>query len=94
MKKLNLNSIVKVILSDYGKDVFYHKFDEVNKVIVKNGGNPIKPRLPKVDNNGYTEFQLWNFMNIYGKYMMLAAPEVLEHLNIYIEEEDLDEVTL
>jgi hypothetical protein len=63
-------------------------------MIVENGGNPIKPSFPKVDIDGYTDFQLWDFMKIYGQYMFLGAPEVLEHLNIYIEEEDLDEVDI
>ena len=91
MKQLNLNCIIKVKLSDYGKEIFYHRYDDVNKFIVKNGGDPIKPSFPKVDDEGYTEFQLWQFMNLYGKHMVMGAPDVLEHLNIYIDEEDLDE---
>ena len=29
MKKVNFNSIVKVKLTDFGKDVYYHKDDEL-----------------------------------------------------------------
>ena len=47
MKQLNLNSTIKVRLSDYGKEIYYHKYDDVNKTIIKNGGNPIKPPLSK-----------------------------------------------
>jgi hypothetical protein len=87
MKQLNLNCIIKVKLTDYGKDIFYHQYDELNKA---NGHTIIKPRFPDVDSEGFSQFQLWDFMYIYGKHMMLAAPEVIKPLNIYIEDEDLD----
>ena len=62
MKKLNLNSIIKVKLSDYGKDIYYHRFDEINKRCITNGAMPLKARFPDVDRDGYTRFQLWDFM--------------------------------
>lgn len=88
MKKLNLNCIIKVKLTDYGKDIFYHQYDELNKHY---GYNVIKPRLPDADSDGYSKFQLWDFMHVYGKCMTLAAPNVIEPLDIYIEENDLEE---
>lgn len=88
MKKLNLNCIIKVKLTDYGKDIFYHQYDELNK---KYGYIINKPRFPDVDSDGFSQFQLWYFMHVYGKHMMLAAPEVINPLNIYIKDEDLDE---
>ena len=88
MKKLNLNSIIKVKLTDHGKDIFYHQYDELNKHL---GKGYIKPRFPDVDSEGYSKFLLWDFMHVYGKCMMLAAPEVIKPLNIYIDEEDLYE---
>ena len=51
----------------------------------------LSPRFPKVDTDGYTKFQLWDFMQIYGKYMILGAPEVIKPLDVYIEDEDLSE---
>ena len=91
MKKLNLNCIIKVKLTDYGKDIFYHQYDELNKYIKQNSGSPIKPRFPDVDSDGYSKFQLWDFMHVYGKCMMLTAPNVIEPLDIYIEDDDLEE---
>jgi hypothetical protein len=88
MKKLNLNCIIKVKLTDYGRDIFYHQYDELNKA---SGRTIIKPRFPDVDSEGFSQFQLWDFMHVYGKHMMLAAPEVIKPLNIYIKDEDLDE---
>ena len=87
MKQLNLNCIVKVKLTDHGKDIFYHRYDELNKA---SGRIIITPRFPDVDSEGFSQFQLWDFMQVYGKHMMLAAPEVIKPLNIYIKDEDLD----
>lgn len=89
--KINLNCLIKVKLTDYGKDIFYHQYDELNRYVIHSGGYVIKPRSPDVDSEGYSQFQLWDFMRIYGKHMMLAAPNVIDPVNIYIDEEDLKE---
>ena len=61
--KINLNAFIKVKLTEYGKDIYLHRVDEVNTYV---GKIVCKPELPKVDENGYTEFQLWEFLNLYG----------------------------
>lgn len=91
MKQLNLNSIIKVKLTDYGKDKFYHQYDALNTYISSVGGKIIEPRYPDVDENGYSKFQLWDFMHVYGEHMRLGAPEVIQPLNIYIDDKDLEE---
>lgn len=93
MKKVNLNSIVRVMLTDYGKDIFYHRYDDINASIVQKGWKPIEPRFPKVDEYGFCKFQLWDFMNIYGDYFQLGSERMpIKDLCIYIDEQDLDEV--
>ena len=93
MKKLNLNSTVKVKLTDYGKDIYYHQYDELNEQIKQLGRKPIKPHFPEVDKNGYTQFQLWYFMQLYGTHMQLGVCDNgIDGLNIYIDEKDLVEV--
>ncbi len=89
MKKLNMNYHVKVKLTDHGKDIFYHQFDELNAEYKK---EIVKPHYPEVDENGYTEFQLWMFIELYGPYMHMAWKPVTEDLCIYIQDEDLEEV--
>ena len=86
--KINLNEPVKFKLTDYGKDVYYHQFDGSNKIIKQCGGKPIEPTMPKVDDEGYTEMQLWQFMTIYGKHMNMGCNNVLESLEIIYEMED------
>lgn len=90
MKKLNLNSTIGFRLNDRGKDIYYHKYDELNEYIVsRGGGEPLERRYPDVDENGISWFQLWQFMNIFGNHIGLGKPEFWKELSIYIKEEDL-----
>lgn len=88
MKTFNINNIIKVRLTDHGKDIFYHQHDEFNRRY-GNGKEIIKPHYPDVDEDGFTIFQLWHFMEIYGPYISITAPNFIEHNNIYIYEKDL-----
>jgi hypothetical protein len=90
MKSLNLNSEIKVKLTDRGKEVYYHQFDELNKRYPNLPA--IEPRMPEVDSDGYTTIQLWKFMNVFGKSMVMGCPNVIQPLNIYIEDDDLEDV--
>ena len=91
MKKININNIIKIQLTDRGKDIYYHQYDKLNKFY---GTEYIKPEYPKVDEDGFTEFQLWDFMSIYGPYMFNGMKQVIKYNNIYIDGkylEDCDE---
>lgn len=92
MKKFNLNDKIKVKLTEHGIDIFYHQYDESNEFIKARGGKPIESRMPKIDNDGYTEMQLWYFMELYGQYIGMGKPNVLTDLNLYIDDKDLEEV--
>lgn len=80
--RINLNEVVKVKLTDLGKDIYYHQFDELNR---RYGRIVCKPLFPKEDADGYTEFQLWNFVEIYGEHIGMAKPNVIEPLEIVYE---------
>lgn len=82
--KINLNESVKVKLTDWGKEIFYHQYDRINKMV---GKEVCKPIYPKEDENGYTEFQLWCFMQLYGEYMGMTLPNVVERFEIVYESE-------
>lgn len=83
--RINLNEQVKFKLTDYAKDIYYHRYDDLNRQIIRNGGEPLTPRMPKVDKDGYTTMQLWDFMSLYGEHMGLCRPEVLYPLEIVYE---------
>lgn len=90
MKKLNLNDHIKFKLNDRGKDIYYHRFDELNK---RAGKIVCEPRFPEVDENGFTEFQLWHFIEIYGPHIGMGRPEFWDNdFNFYIKDEDMDDV--
>jgi len=89
VNKININERVKVKLTDYGKEIFYHQYDNFNKTY---GKEIIKPYYPTVDSEGYTSFQLWRFMNLYGKYFDMGIytdmQNVIEPLEIVFESEE------
>ena len=89
MRKLNINELIKVKLTDLGKDVYYHQYDVVNRYY---GKEIIKPHYPEVDENGFTEFQLHEFMNLYGPLAINGGPQFIKDNNIYIYEKDLREI--
>lgn len=83
---INLNDFVKVKLTDLGKDIYYHRFDKVNEHIKKRGGNPITPHMPEVDLEGKTKIQLWDFIELYGDYIGMGKPNVIEPLDLEVED--------
>ncbi len=77
--RINLNESVKVKLTDFAKEIYYHKYDDVNK---RYGKEVCKPSFPEKDENGYSTFQLWNFMNLYGEYISIGSQEIIIPLEI------------
>lgn len=84
MKKFNWNYFVKVKLTPFAKDIYYHQYDDLIRRGVK-----IEPSYPKEDENGYCEFQLWEFMQLYGPHIGMTLPNILKDGLIYFEDEDL-----
>lgn len=80
--RINLNELIKVKLTDWGKEIYYHQYDRTNQIA---GREICKPRFPREDENGYTEFQLWCFIELYGMHMGMALPNVIEPLEIVYE---------
>ena len=76
---INLNEPIKVKLTDWGKEIYYHQYDRINHIA---GREICKPKFPKEDENGYTEFQLWCFIELYGEHMGMTLPNVIEPLEI------------
>ena len=79
--KINMNDSIKVKLTDLGKEIYYHQFDDCIRA-----GAKIKPHFPEVDEDGYTMFQLWNFIELYGEHIGVTKPNVIEPLEIISSE--------
>jgi len=80
--RINLNEPIKVKLTGWGKEIYYHQYDRINRIA---GREICKPKFPKEDENGYTKFQLWCFMELYGEHMGMTLPNVIEPLEIVYE---------
>jgi len=63
----NINYGVKVKLTERGRDIYYHRYDELNKL----KSHEIKPSYPEVDEDGYFKTALWDLMNIFGSHFRL-----------------------
>ena len=86
LQKINLNGRIKVKLTPLGVKIYYHQYDELNKKIKENGGTQLEPRMPEIDKDGFTEFTLWHFMELYGEHIGMCKPNVIEPLNIVVAE--------
>lgn len=80
--RINLNEPIKVKLTDLGKEIYYHQYDRINQIA---GRKICEPKFPKEDENGYTEFQLWGFVELYGEHMGITMPNVIKPLEIVYE---------
>ncbi len=86
--RFNLNDFIKVKLSKSGEEIYSHRYDEINEFM----GECIVPKPPKKDENGYTRFQLWDFMNLYGEHSHMGfSNQVLETMDILLETEEYEE---
>lgn len=79
IQKINLNETIKVKLTPYGAEIYYKQFDKLNK---QYGREICKPQMPRIDKDGYTEFQLWHFIELYGQHIGICKPNVIEPLDI------------
>ncbi len=77
--RINLNEDIYVRLTDIGKDIYFHQFDDLNRMC---GKVICKPSFPKENADGYTRFQLWRFMELYGEHIGMTKPNVIEPLEI------------
>lgn len=89
MKKFNMNDIVKVKLTPLGVDIFKHKYDETNEYILSRGGKPLEQPMPQIDEDGLTEFQLWEFIQMYGNYIGICRESVIVDCTLYFNDKDL-----
>lgn len=80
--RINLNDKIKVKLTDFGKQIFYHRYDDINARCMKTA---IKPSYPRQDKDGYTTFQLWDFIQLYGRYIGLGQIDVIDPIDMVYE---------
>jgi hypothetical protein len=67
---LNVNSTVRVTLTDHGRAVYENFWASASK------GGPYFP--PKEDANGQIEWKLWQLMQVFGPHMSLGGRPCFE----------------
>lgn len=86
MLKYNVNNKIKVKLTEYGKFVLGREVaDTMSMLRTLNVSDEYSP-YPE-DDAGYTEFQLWNFMRIFGTHFEVWSPLMIENNEIVIVDE-------
>ena len=76
--KTNLNLYVKVKLNDYGKKIHYDYWKDICR-------DTHIPYKLEIDEEGYSSFQIYDFMNIFGEHAYMGAKPFLGTNDILIE---------
>lgn len=76
----NINDKIKVKLTEHGRSIMEK---DVTDTLGRLKGFNISDYSPyHTDDKGYTEFQLWNFMRIFGPHFWNGCPQILENNEI------------
>jgi len=59
----NINDEIQVKLNDKGREIYLHAFDD---------DVPERVSLPEEDAEGYSKFQMWVFMQIFGPHINMG----------------------
>lgn len=78
---ININNKIQVKLTDFGKSIL----DEEVYRLKQASGVPDNYTPYETDDNGYTEFQLWQFINIFSDYLYNGAIQVIENNDMLVE---------
>lgn len=76
--KTNLNLYIKVKLNKYGKQIHHDYWRDICR-------DANVPYELEVDEEGYTSFQIHDFMHIFGPQATLAAKPFLETTDVLVE---------
>lgn len=78
---INLNDKVRFKLTDLGREIYYHQYDDLIKL-----GVQLTPERPKEDAEGYASMHLWEFVELYGPHIGMAKQNVIEPLNLIVDQ--------
>lgn len=73
----NINDKIKVKLTEHGKAILRNEVADTMRKL-KNLNLPDDYFPYPEDEDGYTEFQLWNFMRIFGSHFWNGCPPILD----------------
>jgi hypothetical protein len=76
--EVNFNEEVKVKLTEHGISILKAERDRLNERIALSGGTGFGEYELKVDEDGYTSFQIWDLMQRLGPQIGIGKPEPFE----------------
>lgn len=82
--KINLNESVKVKLTPFAQEIYKQQIEDLNKRI---GKTVVIKKNRNTDKDGYSTFQLWDFIETFGAYIGMGRPNIIEPLEIVYEQE-------
>jgi hypothetical protein len=86
--KFNANNRIRVKLTDYGREI-WRKQRQLLRELVHT--HEVSLELQEFD--GWSKWQLWDFMRTFGVYISLSGPQVFEcDIEIIHSDEDLAEL--
>jgi hypothetical protein len=92
VKSFNINHSIEVKLNDFGYQILADNHNETFKDIDKDHvPRKLEYYKDKANKYGYTSFQLWDYMNIFGPFMGFNSKVPFE-TEILINEKDLKDV--
>lgn len=78
---ININNKIKVKLTDFGKSILDKEVNKLKQI----SEAPDNYTPYETDDNGYTEFQLWQFMSIFGDSLYNGNRQIIENNEILVE---------
>lgn len=70
--KINMNSYVKIKLTDEGRKILENRYAQTNKLIEEATSGRAEKFEPTVDENGYFADSLWSIMKTFGDHVGLG----------------------
>ena len=84
----NINNKIKVKLTEHGRAILDHEVADTMNMLKNLNFSDADDYSPyPEDEDGYTEFQLWNFMRIFGNHFWVGCPPIIEHNEIIFVDE-------
>lgn len=70
--KFNVNDYVKVKLNEKGINIYLERNQHLRDMMSKYYNHEYVVKPPKIDEEGFTKFQMWDLMQLYGPYLGLG----------------------
>lgn len=89
MKSININNNIEVKLTEYGKQLYKQYYIDLFKHLPISKVESLMPKL-KTNKKGISEFQLWDFMQLFGKHFSMGNKNIIDKNIIFINKKEFE----